>query len=157
MRSKGLDPPVLVPEWFSRLVSFRHVLGVAMVGGQYKNATHLFNGIDDDLEDINRQFSKQRKLDHMCVLCMVTYQSINQLVGNLRKIREVIAHITHSCTCTLTASSAALHPTTVASMSPVWPTISPFAMLTRTYKMPLSVPALSVHYFFVLRQLFKMI
>lgn len=55
MRSKGLDFAVLVPEWFSRLISFRHVLGVAMVSGEYKNATHLLNGIEDDLEDINLQ------------------------------------------------------------------------------------------------------
>ena len=54
MRSKGLDLPVLVPEWLSRLISFRHVLGVTMVGSQYKNATHFLNGIEDDLEDINK-------------------------------------------------------------------------------------------------------
>lgn len=66
MRSKGLDLPVLVPERFSRLVSFRHVLGVAMVGSEYKNATHLLNGIEDDLEDTNRQLSKQWK----CVCAM---------------------------------------------------------------------------------------
>ena len=93
----------------------------------------------------------------MCVQCMVAYQSIDRKSQEDKrgflsmKIREVIANMTHSCACTLTASSAALHATMVASMSPVWPTISPFAMLTRTYKMPLSVPALSVHYFFVLQ------
>lgn len=34
----------------------------------------------------------------------------------------------------LTASSAALHPTMVASRSPVCPTMSAFGMFTRTYK-----------------------
>lgn len=36
--------------------------------------------------------------------------------------------------CTFTASSAALQAAIVASMSPVWPTMSPFGRLTRTYK-----------------------
>jgi hypothetical protein len=57
VRSQGLHLAVLVPEWFSRLVSFRHVLGVAVVGSHHENAAHLLNGVEDDLQDtdwINR-------------------------------------------------------------------------------------------------------
>lgn len=85
MRSKGLDLPVLVPEWFSRLVSFRHVLGVAMVGSQYKNATQLFNGIEDDLEDTNWQLSKQRQGDNRgdCKHDALMHMYLNSLISCL--------------------------------------------------------------------------
>jgi hypothetical protein len=46
-----LDLPILVTEWLSGFISLRHVLGVAMVGGEHENATHFLDGIEDDLQD----------------------------------------------------------------------------------------------------------
>lgn len=49
-----------------------------------------------------------------------------QIAGLIHVIHKLTKHIT------LTASSAALQATIVASISPVWPTMSLFGMLTRT-------------------------